>query len=589
MPSNIQILPDEIVNQIAAGEVVENPASVVKELVENSLDAKAQRVDVRLIAGGLHKISIQDDGCGMSREDLLCSLKRHATSKIRAFEDLMHLHTMGFRGEALASIAAVSKIQMESASADDKASLLYAEGGHVLRMESTSRTLGTTIEVGSLFYNVPARKRFQKSIKASSAEVHRVMTRLSLAYPQIGFSLFSQETKMIDVEYGEYSFEEALERRIKALFGEEFFSQMVPLAFEDPSFRLLGWIGKPLFAKQSRSSQYLLINQRAVFSPLADRAIREGYGTRLSDGMHPTFVLHLQIDPEMVDVNVHPQKREVRLRDEQALKKKISSAICAALDSSFFSQAAAPHISIDPSLAIQEAASHLMALEERSETSSFQASLTFPKREKNVFRGLKIIGSYYLVELERKTSVHEEKSIAFIDLARAYSRLLFDSLEKALLETDELSRNMQPLLAPLMIGLSESEILSIEENLSIFSRMGWEVRVLGKRALAIDSYPAMVREDELLRLFSLMIEDLSSYGESEAQKRVFLQRMAEKICSFAQANRKNYSAEMADLLVEKLFSCKDPDKDPLGRPNFAYLQTTQIQELFLGGEKKSCK
>lgn len=190
MSSKIQILPDEIVNQIAAGEVVENPASVVKELVENSLDAKANKIEVQIYAGGLQKILIQDDGSGMDKEDLICSLKRHATSKIKKFEDLFHLQTMGFRGEALASIAAVSKMKMESAPLDGKAHLLSVEGGKVLLLEPASRRQGTTIEVNSLFYNVPARKRFQKSAKATTAEVHRIMTRLALAYPEIGFSLF---------------------------------------------------------------------------------------------------------------------------------------------------------------------------------------------------------------------------------------------------------------------------------------------------------------------------------------------------------------------------------------------------------------
>ncbi len=586
MPANIEILPDEIVNQIAAGEVVENPASVVKELVENSLDAGAKKVEVQLMAGGLQRISIHDDGCGMSREDLLCSLKRHATSKIRKFEDLLHLQTMGFRGEALASIAAVSKMKMESASREDRASLLVVEGGKVLRMEPTSRKMGTSIEVSSLFYNVPARKRFQKSIKASTADVHRTLTRLCLGYPNRGFSLMSQETKMIDVEMSESSFEEALQKRIKALFGEEFFSELVPLSFSDALFRLVGWIGKPLFAKYNRSSQYLLINRRSVFSPLVDRSVREGYGTRLSEGMHPIFVMHLEIDPEMVDVNVHPQKKEVRLRDELLLKKKIAQAISEELDHSFFSDFKAPQISIDPFQMVQEETSHLMAFEEKKQPSSFQPDLLFPEKKKNSFVGLKIIASYYLVELERVYSDEEKNRLFFIDLAGAYSRTLFDSMEKALLESHAFIQERQALLVPLMIERPSEEILEIEEKQKLFFHLGWEVRILGKRSLSIDAIPSFVSDADVWNIFSLIVEELASYGDGDAQKRVFLQRMAEKVSSFARARRKSYSIEEANILVERLFSCKDPGKDPLGRPNFAPLQSNHIQELFLSGEKR---
>ncbi len=581
-PMRIEILPDEIVNQIAAGEVVENPSSVVKELVENSLDAGAQRIEVHLIGGGLQKILVQDDGVGMGREDLLRSLQRHATSKIRKFEDLVHLHTMGFRGEALASIAAVSKMKMQSASLEEAATLLYVEGGKVERIEPASRRQGTTIEVLSLFYNVPARKRFQKSVKASTAEVHRIMTRLALAYPQIGFSLFSGEERMIDVAECQLPFERALEKRVQDLFGKEFFSSLIPLSCADSLFSLMGFVGKPLFAKHNRSSQYLLINQRSVFSSLVDRSVREGYGTRLSDGFHPLFVLHLQIPPEMVDVNVHPQKREVRLRDEMLLKQKMAHMISNALDRSLFSpNSDFPHeISCDPSSFSQENCLSTYVHKAQNENFCFQPKLSLPEEKKRGFWGMKIVGSYYLVELAGTGS------LGVIDLPGAYSRALFDQVEKAIEKNGNLFKEKQTLLVPHLLELSLSEVLGIEEKQQMLSSMGWEVRIVGKKSVAIDAIPPYVAQNEVAELFSSIAEELFSYGESEEQKRNFLKKIAERWTAFARSRKASYSMEEANLLTEHLLNCKDPDKDPLGRPIFVFLQSTHIQDLFLAGAKK---
>jgi DNA mismatch repair protein MutL len=582
MPSKIEVLPEEIVNKIAAGEVVENSSSVVKELVENSLDALAKQINVELFGGGLQKIVVEDDGEGMSPEDLFKSLLRHATSKIKKFEDLFSLHTMGFRGEAIASIAAVSKIKMESSSSEANASILYAEGGKVLFQKPSSRTRGTSIQVDSLFYNVPARKRFQKSCKALSADVHRIMNRLSLAHPEIGFSFSSSGEQMIDVEKNDSSFELSLEERIKALFGPVFFSELLPFSFEEELFHLSGFIGKPLFARPTRSSQYLFINRRSVYSPLVDRAVREGYGTRLAEGFHPAFILHLQLPPEMVDVNVHPQKREVRLQEELLLKKTLSSLISKALDQSIFSSS--PKMSLDPKDCVDESLA-VFPNEEKREEFSFQAKLPFPPQKKKMFQGMKIIGSFYLVEMQREDLClkKEGSSLVFVDLAGAYSRLLFDPMEKAVVENHSFTREKQALLVPLILEFSFEEISEIEAKKELIANLGWEVRVMGKRTLAIDAIPSIVKENEAQRLFALIVEEISSYGESDVQKRSFLQKMAEKVCSFSRGQKRSFSMQEADLYLEALFSCKDPGKDPLGRPNFAFLHHSHIQEIFLGG------
>ncbi len=311
----ISRLSEEVINQIAAGEVVENPASLVKEMVENSLDAKSSRICISIEGGGQRLIRIEDDGCGLDREDAQLSLERHATSKIRTEQDLHTLSTMGFRGEALAAIAAVSFLELQTSNGI-QGTVVRAEGGKVIAVEPCARNRGTTISVRSLFFNVPARKKFMKSSSANTAQIVGVVEAIALAHPDIAFFIQSDGKTIIDL------FPEDRKKRIEHLIG--------PMPHEVEG-SVWGVLAPPEEAKLHRRGQYLFVNLRPVFSPLISRAVKAGYGTRIAEHAYPSFVLFLSIPSEDVDVNVHPQKKEVRFAHEGKLFSMVEQAVQAAL------------------------------------------------------------------------------------------------------------------------------------------------------------------------------------------------------------------------------------------------------------------
>lgn len=302
----ISILSEEVINQIAAGEVIENPASVVKELIENAIDAGAKRIEVELSAGGAQLIKVSDDGHGMSRVDAETSLIRHATSKLSALSDLDSLQTMGFRGEALAAIASVSKLEITTCNGLEAAIRLTAQGGRIEKIEPVARNRGTTIEVHSLFFNAPARRKFQKSVQANSAAVAKTVQQIALAHPEISFLFGTQQFLASDWN-----------TRVGEILEEEGFW------FEEKGVR--GFLGHA--GQKTRGKQHFYLNRRPIFSPFLSAALREGYGTRIEENFRPAAVLYLQLDPSEFDVNVHPQKREVRFRDESAIFCKLRNAV----------------------------------------------------------------------------------------------------------------------------------------------------------------------------------------------------------------------------------------------------------------------
>ena len=303
----IRLLDEKTINKIAAGEVVENAASVVKELVENSLDAKATSVEVAIEGGGLTLIQVADDGVGMNADDALLSLERHGTSKIRAAADLESIDTMGFRGEALAAISSISRFDLKTAEEGEVGTHIF--GG---RLQKCARQKGTTIEVRSLFYNVPARKKFQKSAASQTSEVVKIMTRLALSHPTVSFTLTSNGRLLFQ------TYTKDLKQRAEDLLGRDFLKE----AYEVEADGVRGFVGRVSAARGSRSGQYLFINGRAVQpTPLA-YGVEEAFGTRLSSRTYPVFVLFIEMPPQEVDVNVHPQKLQVRLKNEREWREK---------------------------------------------------------------------------------------------------------------------------------------------------------------------------------------------------------------------------------------------------------------------------
>ncbi|MBA3816602.1 MAG: DNA mismatch repair endonuclease MutL [Parachlamydiaceae bacterium] len=350
MPSKIRVLTEHTINKIAAGEVIENPSSVVKELVENSIDANASEICIEIKGGGRQLIRITDDGCGMNNDDALLCLERHATSKIREVEDIHDVTTMGFRGEAIPSIASISKFMLLTCPQPENSqavltsepssfgTMLMVDGGKIINCSTAARSPGTTIEVKNLFFNVPVRKKFLKSPTVDTNEILKMTSIIALGHPTIKFQLISDNKTLLTTQISQDNndFKNQLNTRVEAILGHDFLENCISLKHAQDGLLLQGVIGLPSYTRHNRTGQYLFINNRGVFSPLVAYAIKEGYGTALPSGRHPVFVLHLSITGNLVDVNVHPQKREVRLRQEHVLKDLIIKGIEQALQSSSF-------------------------------------------------------------------------------------------------------------------------------------------------------------------------------------------------------------------------------------------------------------
>lgn len=514
-------LSESVINQIAAGEVVENPASIIKELIENSLDAGSTQIRVTIRGGGQILIIVEDDGCGMSQEDAILSLERHATSKIRKAEDLCTLATMGFRGEAIAAIASVSQFEIKTS--DGTGTHIKVNGGQVEEIAPCARNQGTTITVRSLFYNVPARKKFQKSMSANTAQVTKVIEILSAANPEVSFTYTSQDEKI-------YHFpKQTRKERIEAIFGK--FDHV------GESEDFWGLFSAPHLAKSQRRGQLLFVNRRPVFSPLISKAVQMGYGTRLNENMHPPFILFLEIDPSLVDVNVHPQKKEVRFAEESILYSKVEKFV-----GDLFQREpvfSSPIVFEEVPFLLQD------------------VPLSFPQYEPSVLkleippRPLFVFGKYLLMEKE---------GLFLVDLHGAFARVFFEDIKEKRIEK-------QNLLWPL-------EVVEKEEVLEDLQKMGFECRLIGEKTIAIDSIPS-----------SMEASDFPIFYEAWKDGK----RLETASTRFARTGTRKYSLDDAIALWNRLQKCKDSFYDPLGKRIWNKIEQGDLESWLLKESTSSKK
>ncbi|HRW58118.1 MAG TPA: DNA mismatch repair endonuclease MutL [Chlamydiales bacterium] len=542
-------LPDHVINQIAAGEVIEKPASVVKELVENAVDAKSSHIVVSIKAGGMQQISVEDDGSGMSEKDLLLSLKRHATSKIRQIEDLSALYTMGFRGEALASIASISKMKVVS-SQGTQGHYVDIHGGKIERASICSRTQGTTIDVKSIFYNVPARKKFQKSIASSTAAITKMMMELALSHIEVGFQLYSDGEQLFYAACNEMeTFEKILYDRIKTLLGEDFATHLEYVDYREEGLRIQGYIGKPSYAKQNRRLQYFFVNRRAVYSPMLSKALKNSYGTMLGERDHPVCVLHLEVDPSCIDVNVHPQKREIRFKDELMLTEAVNRLHTKPQ----FSKASTPQMHQKSF----EMSFPKLSFEDPSDEESNLFEIPMEMKEK--FDIMRIFESYALIE---KVSTKDFKKEYFLlDI----HRLIFQILSEEKSKFCDLY-SVQKLAFPIIKELPRD--IELEKFLIKLSSYGFDACQLSDFQISVDGYPTWILENQIDKTLNLLIENNDAKKIDNSLS----------ICSAYIA--KNAGYHQLELLLDQVEFEKLFGNDPMGRPFLLHLTEKNLKKLF---------
>ncbi len=585
----IRLLPDLLINQIAAGEVVERPASALKELLENSLDAGAAEITVQLAQGGIKLIRVADDGSGISRDDLPLALARHATSKITTLEDLQKVASLGFRGEALASIAAVSRLLLTSRTATEKHAwqiqVEQVEGNRFSQPEPAALAAGTVVEVHDLYFNTPARRKFLKTEATEFAHCEETFLRLALSRAAIGFTLQHNGKVRHHLRPAD------AQQRIAAILGQEFIQTAAFIDEQAADLRLWGAAALPAYSRSSRDTQYFFVNGRFVRDKLIAHALREAYRDVLHLERHPAFVLFLEMDPEGLDVNVHPTKTEVRFRDSRALHQFIFHAINKALASP--QQALAPREpeSTSPRTAAAfpvYSRQNTMPLAAAAQSPAFYQTLfgadTIPRAttappgtETEIpplgFALGQLLGIYILAQNDR--------GLIIVDMHAAHERVVYEKLKSAL---DSHTLSMQPLLIPVTFRADSLEITTAEENGAILRELGFEIVALSPTALAVRALPATLKDADAVQLARAVLREIREFCASQVltgRRNELLSTMA---CHTAvRANRMLTVPEMNALLRE-MEATERSDQCNHGRPTWFEISLADLDKMFMRGK-----
>jgi DNA mismatch repair protein MutL len=596
MPDIIHLLPDSIANQIAAGEVVQRPASAVKELLENSIDARATSIQLIVKEAGKALIQVIDNGNGMSETDARLSLERHATSKIRKAEDLFQLRTMGFRGEALASIAAVSQFEMKTRLATNElGTFLLVEGSEVKKQEPVACEKGTSISVKNLFYNIPARRNFLKSNSVEMRHIIDEFFRLALANPALSFSLMQGDELIYELPPAKLS------QRIVALFGKNYQHQLAPSQEETSLIKVTGYVGRPESAKKTRGEQFFFVNNRYIRNNYLHHAVTTAYEGLLPENSYPFYVLMVEIDPKHIDVNVHPTKTEIKFDDERAVYAVVWSAVKQALgthnlapaidfqaDVNLTHKLAAQPITnqqyFDEQFATSFKRSNLENWERMFDDES-NSKLFAPTQPKELIFESAInlhhdssdkVFEKGIFQFQQKYIVRSTKSgLMIIDQQAAHERILFEKYSGQLKSNNGHS---QQSLFPQSISLSAPDFALVMEMEKEIAALGFRFELFGKNALLITGTPTDMKIGEKALLEGLIEQFKKNQSELQLPIQENLARAMAKRTSLRTGEK--LGVEEMEALVERLFACANPNYSPEGKPTFFTLDTSKIESYF---------
>ena len=588
--SVIKILSDHLVNQIAAGEVIERPASVVKELVENSIDAGATEIVVEIEAGGKTLIRVSDNGHGMSRENAEKSLLRHATSKIGEESDLWKIQTMGFRGEALASIASVSQmiLKTKSSSASDEAGTeIVIDGGEVKTIQDCGMKDGTVIEINNLFFNTPARGNYLKKDSTEQNHIISWLNTVSFAHPEIAFKFVSNGKVVMDLPGGV-----DLQRRLSDVFGKSTADAMLPVFYGGSEFKLEGFVGKPVISRSDSKHQYIFVNKRPISHYLIAFKVKDAFRSLLMEGKKPVFVLNIEIDPALIDVNVHPRKLEIRFEDESTILKKVYSSVKAALESNDLAPKAYTE------------ASRYMSDKFPDKDGSVGDGGGFSRGSGGVgdegfvgagFSGFdlnkgRIQGHLDLEENRRSLKAitqvsnsyivaQNDDGLVLIDQHAAHERVrFFELLDQYELESDR--KNIQPLLVPQELELMMDEAGTLKDNMELFVELGFEIEEGPDGGLVLYAVPSVLSGEDVTDVVNGVLADISVEKDPsnlQGRKELILHYMS---CRSAIKFGQKLSIDEMDALLDSMEKIDRPYTCPHGRPTMIRLTFDELEKMF---------
>jgi len=573
----IRELPDELVSQIAAGEVVERPASVVRELVDNALDAGAAQVTVRLLAGGVRLVSVEDDGCGIAREELPLALRRHATSKIASLADLESVHTMGFRGEALAAIASIAEVSLLSRTAQQaSAFLLDARSGE---LRPAARSTGTTVEVRELFFATPARRKFLKSDATELAHCVEAVRRHALARPEVGFAIW-HEGKLVEQWRAA-----SRDQRLADVLGPELLEQSVELSYSAGPIRITGRAGIPDAARSRADQQFAYVNGRFVRDKVLAHAARSAYEDVLHGQRQPVYAVYVDIDPARVDVNVHPTKIEVRFRDSrevhQAVRHAVENALAAPRAGT---PAVAPVLPIatapawrQPAMAIGHRVSDVAALWSVTPVPAPVPGVAALRDDDAPAWPLgraiaQLQGVYILAE--------NEHGLVVVDMHAAHERIVYERLKRQM-DGDRIAS--QPLLIPATFAATPQEIATAESCAAALQQLGLEITPFSAKTLAVRAVPTSLAQGDAVELARGVLAELAQHDASTVIQRAQNELLATMACHGAVRANRRLTVDEMNALLRQMEETERSDQCNHGRPTWRQLTLRELDSLFLRG------
>ena len=612
--SRIALLPEEVASQVAAGEVVERPASVVKELVENSLDAGATRIEVLIRRGGNSFIRVIDNGCGMDRDDALLCLERHATSKIRTGADLMAIHTLGFRDEALPSIASVSRFRLTTREHGALAGTeVLVNAGKMETVRDCGEPEGTQIEARSLFYNLPARRKFLRTENTESSHVEHVLQLQAIGHPGTGFTFLNDERLVHQLPPGQ-----TLRERLRDLFGAALVAELLEVPeMEIAGMRVAGLLGRAGVSRSTRQQQIVFLNGRPIENPTIAHALREGYHTALMKGQHAVTFLSIEMDPAAVDVNVHPAKREVRFRDPSLVREVIVEVTRRVLESDRaswsktfaapsaprhvpdqtlplippteqfalrrdWSQFSAPSTSpteqpYEPAASLPVAAPHPPAASAFSDTPQQTSPQTQPApptaeqpRAAQDFKFIGVLGRLYIL-------MESGAGLVLVDQHAAHERILFEEMRRRM---EGQGVPTQRLLLPITLQVAPKDADWLHENVAALSRTGIGLEPFGAGTFKIDALPQFLSAAEPSQLLRDIIDELRDTSQQTSKLRLGEDMIAKTVCRHAVKANDILREPECLRLVQDLLACELPYCCPHGRPTMIHLSYLELEKKF---------
>ncbi len=612
MSDIIHLLPDSVANQIAAGEVIQRPASAVKELLENAVDAGAGEIKLIIKDAGKTLIQVIDNGCGMSETDARMSFERHATSKINDANDLFAIRTLGFRGEALASIAAISQIELKTKRVEDEVgTCIKIEGSEVKSHEPCSASNGTSFSVKNLFFNIPARRKFLKSNTTELRHIIEEFQRVALVYPGIKFSFFNENRQLFQLE------KSGLKQRIASLLGASYNNRLVPVEQKTNLINIKGFIGKPEFAKKTRGEQYFFVNGRFIKHPYLNHAVDSAFKELIPSDAYPTYFIYFEINPDEIDINIHPTKTEVKFENNQAIYAMLSSAVKQALGKFNLT----PSIDFDiergvditplpantevkqPTVRVDENYNPFDVESQRDNKPAFQqhrkpdtsnwqklygdqdftqsnpetesqpegnTSLSFKSGDKETDTGT-------VFQLHNKYIVSSVKSgILIIDQQRAHERILFERFLKKL---EAQKGTSQQQLFPVTVQFSPSDAAILKEIKDELKVLGFDIEDFGENTFIVNGNPAEMNNRDVKGVLESIIENFKKQlKDITKDKKVNLARSMAVNLSIKQGRK--LQPEEIKSLIDQLFACRMPEVSPDGKPTLRILTMDYIDEKF---------